>query len=339
MTKASPTQAWLWYRRLSYLNFDYINLLSKKDIVIGLSKLNNVKDQLCSSCELRSKKDLIQDKGTSSVNKSSSPIDNSTQQDTQSTTNIHPSTKPITPTTTVHAKENNDNQEADAHFKPYGFVNPFYTPEAMVDFIWFEAMQDELHQLKRLQVWELVNKLFGKKVIKLKWLWKNKKDEDQTIILNKARLVAKGYAQEEALLNGPLKEEVYVAQPDGFVDPGHLEKVYRLRKALYELKQAPSAWYDELSNFMRSKGFTKGIIDPTLFTIRYEEDILLVQIYVDDIIFSTSLDHPFYGALPSCKVVTLVPHTHTFLEHNSIHQSCESCVVAAATVGIPASLC
>nr|GFB22875.1 hypothetical protein [Tanacetum cinerariifolium] len=80
-----------------------------------------------------------------------------------------------------------------------------------------------------------------------------------------------------AFLNGPLKEEVYVAQPDGFVDPDHPEKVYRIRKALYGLKQAPRVWYDELSKFLTSKGFTNGTIDPTLFTIRYEEDILLAK--------------------------------------------------------------
>ncbi|GKB08020.1 retrovirus-related pol polyprotein from transposon TNT 1-94 [Tanacetum coccineum] len=164
----------------------------------------------------------------------------------------------------------------------------------MDDSAWIEAMQEELHQFDRLQVWELVDKPFGKNVIKLKWLWKNKKDEDQTVIRNKARLVAKGYAQEEgidlktAFLNGPLKEEVYVAQPDGFVDPDHPDKVYRLRKALYGLKQALRAWYDELLKFLISKGFTKGIIDPTLFTIKYGEDILLVQIYVDDIIFGST---------------------------------------------------
>nr|GEX24905.1 retrotransposon protein, putative, unclassified [Tanacetum cinerariifolium] len=91
-----------------------------------------------------------------------------------------------------------------------------------------------------------------------------------------------------AFLNGPLKEEVYVAQPDGFVDPDHPEKVYRLRKALYGLKQAPRASYEELLNFLISKDFTKGSMDPTLFMIRYGEDILLVQIYVDDIIFGST---------------------------------------------------
>ncbi|GJT84744.1 gag-pol polyprotein [Tanacetum coccineum] len=131
-------------------------------------------------------------------------------------------------------------------------------------------------------------------IIKLKWLWKNKKDEDQTVIRNKARLVAKGYAQEEGIdfeeSFAPVhawkpvldfvayaatqvfsnlscdvkthflmatKEELF-SQPEGFVDPDHPEKVYLLRKALYGLKQAPRAWYDELSNFLMSKGFTKA---------------------------------------------------------------------------------
>ncbi|GKF18752.1 retrovirus-related pol polyprotein from transposon TNT 1-94, partial [Tanacetum coccineum] len=119
--------------------------------------------------------------------------------------------------------------------------------EAMADSTWIEAMQEELHQFDILQVWELVDKPFGKTVIKLKWLWKNKKDEDQTMDVK------------TTFLNGPLKEEVYVAQPEGFVDLDHLEMFYRLRKALYRLKQARRAWYDELSNFLMSKGFTKGL--------------------------------------------------------------------------------
>ncbi|GJV96168.1 retrovirus-related pol polyprotein from transposon TNT 1-94 [Tanacetum coccineum] len=91
-----------------------------------------------------------------------------------------------------------------------------------------------------------------------------------------------------SFLYGPLKEEVYVNQLDGFVDPYHPDKVYHLKKALYGLKQAPRAWYDELSNFLVSKGFSKGSIDPTLFITKHGEDILLVQIYVDDIIFGST---------------------------------------------------
>ncbi|GJY28686.1 retrovirus-related pol polyprotein from transposon TNT 1-94 [Tanacetum coccineum] len=115
-----------------------------------------------------------------------------------------------------------------------------------------------------LKVWELVDKPFGKMIIKLKWLWKNKKDEDQTVIRNKARLVAKGYAQEEGIdfEESLHQSELCLKQLDS--EPtqhtNHPEKVYLLRKALYGLKQAPRAWYDELSNFLMSKGFTKGTI-------------------------------------------------------------------------------
>ncbi|GJS77083.1 retrovirus-related pol polyprotein from transposon TNT 1-94 [Tanacetum coccineum] len=91
-----------------------------------------------------------------------------------------------------------------------------------------------------------------------------------------------------AFLNGPLKEEVYVSQPEGFIDPEFPDHVYRLKKALYGLKQAPRAWYDKLSSFLIKHRFTKGIIDPTLFTRRHGEDILLVQVYVDDIIFGST---------------------------------------------------
>ncbi|GJW72109.1 retrovirus-related pol polyprotein from transposon TNT 1-94 [Tanacetum coccineum] len=86
----------------------------------------------------------------------------------------------------------------------------------------------------------------------------------------------------------PLKEEVYVNQPNGFVDPYHPDQVYCLKKELYRLKQAPRAWYDELSKLLVSKGFSKGSIDLTLFITKHGEDIFLVQIYVDDIILGST---------------------------------------------------
>ncbi|GJR50913.1 retrovirus-related pol polyprotein from transposon TNT 1-94 [Tanacetum coccineum] len=223
--------------------------------------------------------------GTSSVNKSSSPTNNSTQQDTQPTTNIQPTTEPTTPINVLEVVEsssrNIDNSNMHTFYQPHDSEYRWTKDHSL------EQVHGDLSkpmQIRRqlaidpeicvFTLTELIDKPFGKTVIKLKWLWKNKKDEDQTVIRNKARLVAKGYAQEEGIdfeelfalmdvktsfLNGPLKEEVYVAQPDWFVDPDHPEYVYRLRKALYGLKQALRASYDELSNSLMSKGFTKGI--------------------------------------------------------------------------------
>nr|GFA09827.1 retrovirus-related Pol polyprotein from transposon TNT 1-94 [Tanacetum cinerariifolium] len=88
-----------------------------------------------------------------------------------------------------------------------------------------------------------------------------------------------------AFLHGSLKEDVYVCQPEGFIDADHPSHVYKLKKALYGLKQAPRVWYDELSTFSFQNHFFKGTIDPTLFIRRFHDDILVVQVYVDDIIF------------------------------------------------------
>nr|GEZ52905.1 hypothetical protein [Tanacetum cinerariifolium] len=185
---------------------------------------------------------------------------------------------------------------------------------------------EELNEFERLEVWELVPRPDQVMVITLKWIYKVKLDVLGGILKNKARLVARGYCREEgidfeesfapvarleaiqiflafaahkntvvyqmdmktAFLNGNLREEVYVSQPDRFVDPDNPNHVYKLKKALYGLKQAPRAWYDMLSSFMLSQDFSKGLVDPTLFIRRNKNDLLLVQIYVDDIIFAAS---------------------------------------------------
>nr|GEX31696.1 hypothetical protein [Tanacetum cinerariifolium] len=427
MAKSSPTQAWLWHRRLSHLNFDYINLLSKKDIVIGLPKLKGIEflnktlnaffkeegiehqtstsrtpkqngivkrrnrtlveatrtmlsalklplffwteaiatacytqnrsiiipthDQMayhiindrkplikhlhifCCICyitrdgehldKMKEKGDLCilasdydnpdpipQRKDVSSSADAHVPSQQeldlqfgplydeffnvgSNPQDKQPTMNIQPTSAPSTPTY-VHAEENNDNQAEEVHLPDDEFTNPFCAPaedvlessshnieqvrgnpsrpvqtrrqlatysemcvfaltvstaesknikEAMADFARIEAMQEELHQFYRLQVWELVDKPFGKSVIRLKWEEGIDFEESfAPVVRLEAVRIFVAYAAHNSFPIYQKDEEVYVAQPDGFVDPDHPEKVYRLRKALYGLMQAPRAW-------------------------------------------------------------------------------------------------
>ncbi|GJU85982.1 putative ribonuclease H-like domain-containing protein [Tanacetum coccineum] len=188
-----------------------------------------------------------------------------------------------------------------------------------------EAMQEELLQFKIQKVWVLVDFPYGKKAIGTKWVYRNKKDKRGVVVKNKARLVAQGHRQEEgidydevfdhvarieairiflafasfmgfivyqmdvksAFLYGTIEEEVYMSQPSGFIDPKFPNKVYKVQKALYGLHQAPRAWYATLSTFLLKSGFRRGTIDKTLFIKKDKKDIMLVQFYVDDIIFGS----------------------------------------------------
>ncbi|GJR23869.1 retrovirus-related pol polyprotein from transposon TNT 1-94 [Tanacetum coccineum] len=160
-------------------------------------------------------------------------------------------------------------------------VEPKYFKEALLESSWIKAMQEEIHEFERLQVWELVPCSDLVKLIKLKWIFKVKKDE-----CGEYDNLADGC--QNGFLEWRAREVVYVTQPEGFVDQDKLNHVYRLKKALYGLKQAPRAWYDMLSSFLLSQEFSKGAVDPTLFTRKAGRDILLVQIYVDDIIFTST---------------------------------------------------
>nr|GEU97447.1 retrovirus-related Pol polyprotein from transposon TNT 1-94 [Tanacetum cinerariifolium] len=193
-------------------------------------------------------------------------------------------------------------------------VEPKNFKQAMNEPSWIDAMQEDIYEFKRLKVWELVPCTDNVFLVKLKEIYKIKTDESGGVLKNKARLVAQGFRQEDciyfeesfalvarieaihifiadaahknmtiyqmdvktAFLNGELKEEVYVSQPERFVDQDNTSHVYKLKEALYGLKQEPRAWYDMFSSFLISQQFSKGAVDPTLFTWHAGSDLLLM---------------------------------------------------------------
>nr|GEX95091.1 putative ribonuclease H-like domain-containing protein [Tanacetum cinerariifolium] len=178
-----------------------------------------------------------------------------------------------------------------------------------------EVMQEELLQFKLQEVWTLVNLSNRKRAIGSKSVFRNKKNEMGIMIRNKARLVAQGYTQEERIdydevfasvarikairlflayalfkdfvvyqidvesdfLYGKIEEEVYVCQLLGFEDPNFPIRVYKVKKALYGLHQAPRAWYETLSTYLLENGFQREKIDNTLFIKKRKGDILLMS--------------------------------------------------------------
>ena len=205
-------------------------------------------------------------------------------------------------------------------------IEPKKIDEALREADWIKAMQDELNEFKRHNVWTLVPRPQGKTIIGTRWVFRNKVDEDGIVTRNKARLVAQGFTQLEGLdydetfapvarleairlflafasfknfkvyqmdvktafLHGDLQEEVFLKQPPGFENAEFPYHVYRLDKAVYGLKQAPRAWYDTLSSYLLSNGYKRGAIDNTLFIKTSGDHIILAQVYVDDIIFGST---------------------------------------------------
>ncbi|GJZ62690.1 retrovirus-related pol polyprotein from transposon TNT 1-94 [Tanacetum coccineum] len=220
------------------------------------------------------------------------------------------SKEPITnkPTTLVSDNHYDEQVQEDvAEHDGNTFMNPFRTPKWTKNNPTEQVIGDPSKAMttrSRLPtdvemcmyaLTELIKRPIDRNIIKVKWLWKNKTDAENTVIRNKSfapvtrleavrMFVAYGHKNftiyqmdvKTAFLNGPLKKEVFVSQPDGFVDPDFPNHVYRLKKALYGLKQAPRAWYDKLFSFLIEHHFTKVIVDPTLFRRRHRDDILLV---------------------------------------------------------------
>ncbi|GJS43353.1 putative ribonuclease H-like domain-containing protein [Tanacetum coccineum] len=204
---------------------------------------------------------------------------------------------------TAFEEVNTGNTEANS---PSADHDNIRISKALEDGIWVEAMQEELLQFKLQQVWVLVIHPYGAKVID-----KNKEicDYECRVLFAPVARIAKPISKmlfskafafimvsivqsngflKSAFLYGTIDEEVYVSQPPGFVDPDHPTKVYKVVKALYGLHQAPRAWYATLSTFLEKHGYKRGTIDKTLFIRRNKKDIMLVQVYVDDIIFGST---------------------------------------------------
>ena len=194
-------------------------------------------------------------------------------------------------------------------------------------------MHDELLQFQRNDIWTLVPRLDGEHIIGTKWIFHNKTDEEGNVIRNKARIVAQGYSQMEgidydekfapvshiesikillalayhlkfklyqmhikiAFLNRLLKEDVYVAQPKGFINPHFLDHMLYFKKTLYGLKQAFRAWYDRLTQYLVSHGFIRGKADQTLFIKKEDGELIVAQVYIDDIIFGSTRDELAHG--------------------------------------------
>nr|GEV68492.1 retrovirus-related Pol polyprotein from transposon TNT 1-94 [Tanacetum cinerariifolium] len=262
------------------------SLLDRNDLVSGLPKFKYNKEHLCPSCEQRKSK---------RASHPPKPVPNSRQR-------LH----------LLHMDLCGPMRIASINGKQYVLV----TVDDYSRYTWVHFLRSKDEALEVIIT-------FLKRIT-------NKHDEEQTVIQNKSRLVVRGYRQEEgidfeesfapvarmeairiflayaahisftvfqmdvktAFLHGSLKEDVYVCPPEGFIDVDHPSHVYKLKKALYGLKQVPRAWYDELSTFLLQNHFFKGTIDPTLFKRRFHDDILVVQVYVDDIIFGSS--HPRY---------------------------------------------
>nr|GEU72814.1 Gag-Pol polyprotein [Tanacetum cinerariifolium] len=409
MAKATSSQAWLWHRRLSHLNFDTINLLSKNDIMIGLPKVKFVKDHLCSSwiehqmsvartpekngvverwnCTLveaartmlSAAKVLLffwaeaiatscftQNRSLCYIVRDGENLDKMKEKgdacifvgySTQSRAYkiFNKRTKVIVET--IHVNFDELPHMASNH------VSSDPVPQCRITVLEHDSLSpgpqcqenvpqtaktvitlNELDLLFSLMFVELLNgstqvvsksstistadaphqyhpleQVIGSPSQSVRSRHQLKSDGEMcmftlTVSQTEPKNIKKAMAdsawiesmQEELhqfdRLDAPLNEEVYVNQPDGFVDPYHPDKVYRLKKALHGLKQAPRAWYDELSKFLVSKGFSKGSIDPTLFITKHGEDTLLVQIYKDTGFELTSFsDSNHAGCLDSRK--------------------------------------
>ncbi|CAL8169299.1 unnamed protein product [Prunus armeniaca] len=214
------------------------------------------------------------------------PVDLSTPSTSSSISSVqaassHTDHSPLTPSESVIIGPLNQGEE------------PRNVKEALHHGEWFLAMQGELNQFVRNDVWYLVPRPVHTNLIGTKWIFKNKTDEQGNVVRNKARLVAQGYTQME----GIDFDETFAP-------------------ALYGLKQAPRAWYERLSSHLLGNGYVRGSVDKTLFVKRFKKDVLIAQVYVDDIVVGFTSDlhvQDFIYVMTSEFEMSLVGELNYFL--------------------------
>nr|GEU70124.1 ribonuclease H-like domain-containing protein [Tanacetum cinerariifolium] len=187
--------------------------------------------------------------------------------------------------------------------------------QALKDPSWIEAMQEELLQFKMQKVWILVDLPYGKRAIA--------RIEAIRLFLAYSSFMSFLVYQmdvKSAFLYGTIEEEVYLCQPPGFEDPENPNKVYKVVKALYGLRQAPRAWYETLATYLLENGFQRGKIDQTLFIKKQQKDILLVQIFVDDIVFASTPTDAEKPLLKDSDGKDVDVHTYRKDRSNTLHQ-------------------
>nr|GEU70940.1 copia protein [Tanacetum cinerariifolium] len=287
LSKASRNKSWLWHRRLNHLNFGTINDLVIKDLVRGLPRLKFEKDHLCSACQLgKSKKHTHQPKAENTNLKVLNTLHMDLCRPMRVQTingkkyilviiNDYSSVGIFTKKSVSRTPKQNDVVERRNRILMKAARIMLIFSKALM-FLWAEAVATGVAHGSTINE----DNPFA--------------PVDNDLFVNVFSPEPSSEASlsgdidvKTAFQNNELKEEVYISRPEGFVDPDHLTHVYCLKKAMYGLKHAPRAWYDTLSWFLNNN-FSKGDVDPTIFTQKIGKHILLVQIYVDDIIFSST---------------------------------------------------
>ncbi|XP_070046434.1 uncharacterized protein [Nicotiana tomentosiformis] len=223
----------LWYKRLGHASLSQLNKLVSKDLVIGLPNIKFKEDKVCESCARVKQKNSETTRNQLASIRYDHGIEFENAKFAEFCDELEESVHVIFDETNILSERKEQDDEAIG-----------------LHIYWVNAMQDELNQFERSQVWHLVPKPKDRSVIGTKWVFRNKLDEDGIVTKNKTRLMD----IKSAFLNVYLKEEVFVRKPHGFEIKECPDYVYKLDKALYGLKQAPRAWYERLSKFLLDNG-------------------------------------------------------------------------------------